>query len=154
MERSVMEGITERLAALDGLYFPGSIRSGTLDSSQRKTALFDLLARDVPIFLERYGEELTVDELASFEVLRSDYEVGWHLSRLRRHLLPTEADSRAQFSVVRNRRRAYMERLIHAGEYFSEDAMREREPFLHHQYVGRFQDPSGRVFFKAGREVV
>ncbi|KAL0920778.1 hypothetical protein M5K25_009945 [Dendrobium thyrsiflorum] len=151
MERSAMEGIAERLAAMDSLYFPGGIRSPPLDASQRKAALFDLISRDAPIFLERYGGELTANELGVFDVLRSDYEVGWHVDRLRRSLVPTEADSRAKSATVRNRRRAYMERLIRGGEYFSEDSMREREPYLHHEYVGRFQDPVGRVSSRPGR---
>ncbi|PKU85682.1 coiled-coil domain-containing protein 97 [Dendrobium catenatum] len=152
MERSAMEGIAERLATMDGLYFPGGIVSPPLDASQRKAALFDLISRDAPIFLERYGGELTANELGVFDVLRSDYEVGWHVDRLRRSLVPTESDSRAKSATVRNRRRAYMERLIRGGEYFSEDSMREREPYLHHEYVGRFQDPVGRVSSRPGEK--
>ncbi|XP_020579075.1 coiled-coil domain-containing protein 97 [Phalaenopsis equestris] len=152
MERSAMEGIAGRLAAIDGLYFPGGIRSQQPDASQRKAALLDLISRDAPIFLERYGTVLNYNELSAFDVLRSEYEVGWYVDRLRRSLVPTEADSRAKSATVRNRRRAYMERLIRGGEYFSEDSMREREPYLHHEYVGRFQDPVVRVLSRPGEK--
>ncbi|XP_073106128.1 uncharacterized protein [Elaeis guineensis] len=150
MEREAMEGITNRLASIEGLYFPGAIHRQAPDSSQRKSALLDLLSRDAPIFLERYGSELTADELREFEVLKADYEVEWHLNRLRRGQSPTAEEARARSVRVKNRRRAYMELLVRGGEYFSEDAMREREPYLHHEYLGRFQDPSGRVLSRPG----
>lgn len=43
-----------------------------------------------------------------------------------------------------------MDRLMLDGNYFSEDAMREREPYLHHEYIGKFQDPSGRSMARPG----
>lgn len=43
-----------------------------------------------------------------------------------------------------------MDKLIGDGHYFSEDAMREREPYLHHEYLGQFQDPSGRRMARPG----
>ncbi|CAL9071529.1 unnamed protein product [Musa textilis] len=150
MERSAMEGISERLASVDGLYFPCAMHREAPDHAQRKSALLDLLSRDAPIFLERYGSELTSDELHEFEKLNQDYEVGWHLNRLRRGRNPTAEDDRTRSVTIKNRRRAYMERLVHDGEYFSEDAMREREPYLHHEYLGKFQDPAGRSLSRPG----
>lgn len=52
--------------------------------------------------------------------------------------------------MVKNRRRAYLDKLVSDGHYFSEDAMREREPYLHHEYVGKFQDQSGRGMARPG----
>ncbi|XP_074565798.1 uncharacterized protein LOC141822254 [Curcuma longa] len=150
MERSAMDGISERLASLDGLYFPGAMHRETPDPAQRKSALLDLLSRDASIFLERYGAELTPEELLEFDKLKQDYEVEWHLDRLRRRRNPSAEDARARSVAVKNRRRAYMERLIKGGEYFSEDAMREREPYLHHEYLGKFQDPAGRSLSRPG----
>uniref|UniRef100_A0A803LUB7 CCD97-like C-terminal domain-containing protein n=1 Tax=Chenopodium quinoa TaxID=63459 RepID=A0A803LUB7_CHEQI len=43
-----------------------------------------------------------------------------------------------------------MDKLMSEGNYFSEDAMREREPYLHHEYVGKFQDPYGRSMPRPG----
>uniref|UniRef100_M8BNC1 CCD97-like C-terminal domain-containing protein n=1 Tax=Aegilops tauschii TaxID=37682 RepID=M8BNC1_AEGTA len=53
---------------------------------------------------------------------------------------------------TRNRRRAYLHRLVTQGDYFSEEAMREREPYLHHEYLGRFQDPLGRAMVRPGEK--
>ncbi|XP_022736742.1 coiled-coil domain-containing protein 97 isoform X1 [Durio zibethinus] len=154
MERKVreeaMESITERLSSLDNLYFPRAVQSSAADPSHRKSILHDLLARDVPVFLERYGSELTSDELHEFDALNDDYEVNWHLKHLRSKLSPTSEELKSRSVTVKNRRRAYLNKLVCDGQYFSEDAMREREPYLHHEYLGRFQDLSGRSMARPG----
>lgn len=43
-----------------------------------------------------------------------------------------------------------MDKLVSDGQYFSEDSMREREPYLHHELLGKFQDPSGRSMARPG----
>ncbi|KAF0900952.1 hypothetical protein E2562_037086 [Oryza meyeriana var. granulata] len=140
---AAMDRIAGRLSAVDGLYYPTSFLRSAPD---HKAALLALLSRDSPLFLERYGGALSHDELAAFDALAADYEVGWHLRRLRAAL----AGGSPPASRVRNRRRAYLDRLVREGEYFSEEAMREREPYLHHEYLGRFQDPTGRAMARPG----
>uniref|UniRef100_A0A7N0U0A3 CCD97-like C-terminal domain-containing protein n=1 Tax=Kalanchoe fedtschenkoi TaxID=63787 RepID=A0A7N0U0A3_KALFE len=39
---------------------------------------------------------------------------------------------------------------MYDGQYFSEDAMREREPYLHYEYIGKFQDMTGRRMSRPG----
>lgn len=99
---------------------------------------------------ERYGSLLTSDELREFDAVNADYEINWHLKHLRSKNTPTSEDLRSRSATVRNRRRAYLDKLICDGQYFSEDAMREREPYLHHEYVGKFQDPIGRSMARPG----
>lgn len=99
---------------------------------------------------ERYGLKLTLQELDLFDVLRDDYEINWHLNHLRSVINPTEKEKKSKSVKIKNRRLAYMDKLVMAGQYFSEDAMREREPFLHHEYVGKFQDQSGRSMARPG----
>lgn len=101
---------------------------------------------------ERYGTHLTSDELQQFDALKDDYEVNWHINQLRSAMTPSSEEVRSRSITVKNRRRAYMSKLISDGEYFSEDAMREREPYLHHEYLGRFQDPFGRSMARPGEK--
>lgn len=150
MSSASMETISERLSELENLYFPRAVQSSAVNPSQRKSLLLDLLSRDVPVFLERYGSQLTFEELKEFDILKEDYEVNWHLNHLRSLISPTDEDLRSRSAKVKNRRRAYMDKLIYDGQYFSEDAMREREPYLHHEYVGQYQDPSGRSMARPG----
>lgn len=46
-----MESISERLSSMEGLYFPRALHSNTVNPSQRKAILLDLLSRDVTVFL-------------------------------------------------------------------------------------------------------
>ncbi|XP_028754790.1 coiled-coil domain-containing protein 97-like isoform X1 [Neltuma alba] len=145
-----MERISERLSSLENLYFPRALQAAAADPSQRKAIFSDLLSRDVTLFLERYGSLLTSNELREFDALKSDYEINWHLKRLWSIMSPTSEELRMRSVPVKNRRRAYLDKLMCDGDYFSEDAMREREPYLHHEYVGRFQDQSGRGMARPG----
>lgn len=43
-----------------------------------------------------------------------------------------------------------MDKLMFDGKFFSEDSMRDREPYLHHEFVGKFQDQSGRRMSRPG----
>lgn len=99
---------------------------------------------------ERYGSQLTSDELNEFGTMENDYEINWHLNHLRSVISPTQEDLKSRSVKIKNRRRAYLDKLVNDGQYFSEDAMREREPYLHHEYIGRFQDPSGRSMARPG----
>ena len=82
--------------------------------------------------------------------MKDDYEINWHIKRLRSIMSPTSEELRMRSVTVKNRRRAYLDKLVCQGHYFSEEAMREREPYLHHEYVGRFQDQSGRRMARPG----
>ncbi|XP_024961448.1 coiled-coil domain-containing protein 97 [Cynara cardunculus var. scolymus] len=147
---SAMESIMERLSHLENLYFPRAQQSSALLPSQRKSILQDLYSRDTPVFLERYGSLLTLEELKEFDVLRDNYEINWHLNHLRSLISPTSEDLKLRSAKVKNRRRAYMDKLMFDGKFFSEDAMRDREPYLHHEFLGKFQDPSGRRMARPG----
>lgn len=144
------ERISERLSCLENLYFPRALQSTATLPSQRKAIFLDLLSRDVALFLERYGSHLTCNELIEFDAMKGDYEINWHVTRLRSAMSPTSEELRKRSVRVKNRRRAYLDRLVTGGNYFSEEAMREREPYLHHEYVGRFQDQSGRRMARPG----
>jgi hypothetical protein len=159
MDPAAMDRIATRLSAVEDLYFPSSFLRSAASSRdfpapaqpppsppRRQAELRSLLARDAPLFLERYGSALAPDELAAFDALSPDYEVDWHLRRLR----AAAAGQPRPAWQVRNRRRAYLHRLLREGDYFSEDAMRERDPYLHHEYLGRFQDPLGRAMARPG----
>ena len=82
--------------------------------------------------------------------MKDGYEVNWHVKRLRSIISPTSEELRMRPVTVKNRRRARLDKLLCQGHYFSEDAMREREPYLHHEYVGRFQDQSCRRMARPG----
>jgi hypothetical protein len=55
--------------------------------------------------------------------------------------LEEQGDAQKRGQAARNRRLAYMQRLEKGGAFFSEREMRERQPALHHQYIGQYRPP-------------
>lgn len=150
VRKEAKESMTERLSSLENLYFPRALQSHATNPSQRKSLLLDLLSRDAAVFLERYGAQLNSEELREFDILNYDYEINWHLKNIRTKMSPTSEELKSRSVTVKNRRLAYLDKLVLDGKYFSEDAMREREPYLHHEFVGKFQDPSARGMARPG----
>ena len=44
-------------------------------------------------------------------------------------------------AISKNRRLAQLHRLVEAGDYFSDESMRERAPLLHYHYVAQVPMP-------------
>lgn len=152
LDDDVVQTITQRLSLLPDLRLPHSFncRGDSVPQSEKKSHLTDLLRRDAALFLERHGAHLSCSELEEFQALKEDYEINWHLSHLKSFMDPTAEERKAHAAVVKNRRLAFMDRLIDDGHFFSEDAMRMRAPLLHHEFLGQFQDPTERAFARPG----
>ena len=75
-----VDTISERLSRQAELVLPGSLAGAGLpepDEAKRKEYFKALLERDAGVMLERYGDELSLEELDAFEPLREDYEVSF-----------------------------------------------------------------------------
>lgn len=132
------QAIAERLAADPSLRLPANLQHSpgvAVSADKRKEYLRTLLQRDPGVFLERYASKLTAAERSHFEPLRGEYEVDFYLK------LAEDEASKAGSAVsatAKNRRHAQLKRLVADGSYFSDDAMRDRAPLLHHEYVGQY----------------
>ncbi|DBA84953.1 TPA: hypothetical protein ACH3X2_005694 [Trebouxia sp. C0005] len=138
-----IKDISQRLSGDLSLRLPASLQRNPdepVTPQQRKEYVTTLLERDPGVFLERYANKLLEQERAQFEPLRDDYEVDFYLK-----LAEDEAASAAtgMSATAKNRRLAQLNRLIDAGKYFSEDAMRGRAPLLHQQYLGQYAPAAG-----------
>jgi hypothetical protein len=146
---SAADGIARRLADLgDVLQLPGRLtREGHAPSEeqnvkQRVEYVRNLALHDPGVLLERHGALLSAADRALFEPLRHEqYEVDFYL----RFLEPDPATSSASpapspspSARTKNRRLAHLRRLASATDFFSDDAMRRRQPGLHHLYVGQY----------------
>lgn len=90
LSKDAVGAIAHRLSKKADLVLPGSlVEAGAPepDESKRKEYLTALLERDAGVMLERYGDELTPEELDAFQPLREDYEV-WAHSPLPHHPAP------------------------------------------------------------------
>jgi len=131
------------------LYFPSTTTIGKngelveapeLTLEEKQVKLRQLLQKDPPLFLERYGRALTPKELDLFVApYQGNYEVSWHLSRLRQD---SNKSAKALEKQRKNRRYQKMLQLLEDGEFFSEEEMKVRQPVLYQQYVGKYRkDP-------------
>lgn len=112
-------------------------------SEEKKSYLSALLKRDMPVFLgksfskfsislsvylfgfvgfnfivfppfaERHGRLLLSSEVKAFEPFSENYEVAWHLKRLKSsELQAVESVRKEKSALVKNRRLAYMSRMV------------------------------------------
>lgn len=143
--------IIERLAQQTSLRIPGPLSRNDEPISEEKlsTYLRNLLTHDPGVFLERHGDDLLATELEYFSPLRcSSYEVDFYMKLLEvknksndrekaaTGASPSSSGARKN-AAAKNRRLAKLELLDKEG-YFDMEAMRSREPYLYHLYIGQY----------------
>ncbi|XP_066545710.1 coiled-coil domain-containing protein 97 isoform X2 [Amia ocellicauda] len=104
-----------------------------LTLAQRRAVLLQQYRTRPLVFLERYQAQLRPEHLGSFAHLRSDCRAQHYCREVEKR-----ASNQAKRTRVRNHRYAALRALQQAGQYFSEDEMRAREPLLYEQYIGQY----------------
>ena len=84
-------------------------------------------------FLSRFSQYLEIEDLEYFKDLRHIYEVDFYCKQVVKQKSGTFHKNR-----VKNRRYEAMKQLISEGDYFSEEEMKFREPYLYDQMIGQF----------------
>ena len=85
MDAHAASALAQRLAQDPELVLPGSMtrpEAPPVSNDGKLQYVSGLLQHDPGVFLERLGDKLDAAELASFEPLRSDYEVDFYLRQL------------------------------------------------------------------------
>ncbi|KAI8371522.1 coiled-coil domain-containing protein-domain-containing protein [Radiomyces spectabilis] len=128
-----------------------------LSSEAKVQKMAQILDTDPGLFLTKWGRYLSQNTLASFQPLKDDYEVGFHLQRLLHadgdspdastssmevtgslgHRQPRKPKS-ALHTVVHNRRFEYLKRHLRNSSYFSDETMQLRDPVLYEHYIGQY----------------
>mgnify|MGYP001807435405 CR=1 FL=1 len=95
---------------------------------------------------QRYALLLSAEERDTFQPLRGHYEVNFYLQQAEAANQQQQQQQQQQpgskhvqqhlSSTVKNRRLAFMRRLEQQGEYFTEHAMRQREPLVWQECIG------------------
>jgi len=125
-----------RTASLSGGFFKHQQKDEPdLNVEEKANLAKELLKNKPSTFVSRFGVYLSEEQLEYFEELRSDnYELDCNLQQARQKQCRF-----VQGSKVKNRRYAAMQRMINQkDDHFSEAAMKERNPLIHEQLVGRF----------------
>ncbi|KAJ1519506.1 hypothetical protein ONE63_004790 [Megalurothrips usitatus] len=110
-----------------------------LPEEQKRKIAEDLLDHSPARFLSRFGQCLREDHLKYFSgdapmLRRESYEINYHLKGLKRFYCKATHDV-----DVKNRRYDALQKMLAAGNsYFSEDEMRQRNPYLYEQLVGQY----------------
>mmetsp|Transcript_24396 Transcript_24396/g.40088 ORF Transcript_24396/g.40088 Transcript_24396/m.40088 type:complete len:391 (-) Transcript_24396:302-1474(-) len=132
------DGILDSLLSRDGLLLRPLARNEAEPSLQeKKNQLETLLTNKPAIFLERYGRLLPPEQLNVFN--SDEYEI--------RYWINYYSSSPSKRNVVaKNRRYRRLQQLLSDGEYFSDEAMKERQPLLFEQFIGRYESKEATPF--------
>ncbi|KAM3911997.1 coiled-coil domain-containing protein 97 [Leptodactylus fuscus] len=101
---------------------------------QKMAMLLDLYKTKPLIFLERFRKVLKEEHLECFSHLSGDYTADFYFKEIRKASV-----MKVHHTRVRNKRYAALQQLISAGEYFSDEQMRDRDPLMYEHYVGQYQ---------------
>ncbi|XP_033640669.1 coiled-coil domain-containing protein 97-like [Asterias rubens] len=104
-----------------------------LSPKEKLSILSELLDHKPAIFLERFHSFLREEDLDCFDQLFGEYEIDFYLKEARRRL-----STRKSRMGVRNRRYEALKQLEKAGAYFSDKAMKDRDPFMFEEYIGQY----------------
>lgn len=131
----ILADIIKTVSLSDGFFKHQQIGEPDLTVDDKAKIASDLVSSKPGVFLSRYGSFLTENQLEYFETLTtSNYELEFYLNQARQ--------SQCRFikqNKVKNRRYAALRKMIENNdEYFSETAMKARNPLLYEQLVGRF----------------
>ncbi|CAG9462466.1 unnamed protein product [Pedinophyceae sp. YPF-701] len=139
------------LCDVKDLPLPEGLVHGNLSKEALLKILQELALSDPGLFLERFWRHLPAEGIEAFWALREDcpkvdhYTNEWarHHTAAQREAAPSQQQpppaKRGKVpAAVRNRRLAAMRRLARDEGYFTEEAMRQRCPLLHHYYVGQY----------------
>ncbi len=103
-----------------------------LTNEQKVEILRDIFDQNPRIFLARFGQWISVDDLRCF-CAASGSEMEYAICILKKSLL-----AKASGVCVKNRRFEALQRLQKDTNYFSEDEMQQRCPLLYEQYIGQY----------------
>eukprot|EP00730_Choanoeca_flexa_P009940 TRINITY_DN14476_c0_g1_i1.p1 TRINITY_DN14476_c0_g1~~TRINITY_DN14476_c0_g1_i1.p1 ORF type:complete len:287 (+),score=67.18 TRINITY_DN14476_c0_g1_i1:77-937(+) len=101
-----------------------------IDMQQRCEALVELASSQPSRFLARYGRLLESNELSMFQNVQDD-DVKYTVYKLQNTLKHRKAR-------IKNRRFAKMQQLLKQGDYFSNEEMKQRAPWLYDSMIGKY----------------
>ena len=132
----LLQDIIKTVTASEGFFRHQQKDEADLTLAEKSKIAGELLSSKPGTFLARFGKFLTEDQLEYFEGLETggDYELQFYLKQARQ--------SQCRFisqKTVKNRRYSALRNMLeNHDEYFSQEAMKARNPLLHEQMVGRF----------------
>ncbi|KHJ82459.1 hypothetical protein OESDEN_17847 [Oesophagostomum dentatum] len=100
-----------------------------LTTDEKRKILSDLLESNKVVFLQRYGQYICADDCALFKE-ESDPLIKFMIGQIEAR--------KSDAQNLKTRRFLALKKLQEKGSYFSDEKMREREPYLYDVMVGKY----------------
>merc|ERR1719400_2461837 len=135
LDSDVLASIINTAVKSEGFFRHQQVGEGELGTDEKEKIVKELVQSKPALFLQRFGRFLSVAQLDYFESLQDeDFELSHYLKETKQFTCRKVRQQR-----VKNRRYAMLQRMLAASDtHFSESAMRERNPLLYQQLVGKF----------------
>ncbi|XP_062596918.1 coiled-coil domain-containing protein 97-like [Saccostrea cucullata] len=131
--RNIKERMLERVAKSNAHFKHQQLGESDLTKTEKLQIAEEILNKGDNTFLARFWQHLSLEDMDYFRERKNDYEVNFYLREIRKN-----CNAHFCTNVVKNRRYEAMKKLEHDGEYFSEEEMKYRDPFLYEQLIGQF----------------
>ena len=132
--RETMTHMFDKVIASDKVIKSQQRGEPDLTRQEKLDVLSRLVQKHPSSFLTRFGSLLDEQDLDYFSNV-TDYEVQFQVTKLKHKLA---MNSHKREAVVKNRRLEAIGILTANTDYFSEEAMRERNPLLYEYYIGQY----------------
>ncbi|XP_033734116.1 coiled-coil domain-containing protein 97-like [Pecten maximus] len=129
----IREDLLTRLSQTEAHFKHQQRGEADLTCEDKRDIASGILEKSSSIFLARFGSYLAAKDLEYFRDKSDDYEIQFYLNQIRKEKSKVYSANR-----VKNRRYKAMKQLIQEGEYFSEDSMKHRDPYLYEQLIGQY----------------
>ncbi|VDL78161.1 unnamed protein product [Nippostrongylus brasiliensis] len=131
------EALFERILSKPDVFYRHQQNSEPdLTTEEKRAILQDLLTSRKTVFLQRYGRYMNKEDCALFQA-----ETDPLIELMVRQIEQRKSDSQN----LKNRRFLELRKLKEGGKYFSDEKMREREPYLYDVMVGKFMQEKDRL---------
>ena len=104
-----------------------------LSTDDKINRLKQILHNKPETFLFRFGQYLKQKDLNYFQRFKDNAIIDHHLRQINENLNQSKMKIK-----IRNRRYECLQQLIADGNYFDDEEMRKRCPYLYEQYIGQY----------------
>lgn len=133
------DSILDSVAKSQGFFKSQQFGEKDLTLDEKRDIAEDLLSKNIPLFLQRYWKFIKLEDTAYFDSL-DNYEVNFYMAEIRKF-----RDPRKNKNSIKNRRFGALRKMIKDGEYFSDEEMKARNPFMFDQFIGQHLSESERI---------
>ncbi|XP_029633904.1 coiled-coil domain-containing protein 97 [Octopus sinensis] len=136
-----VEDMLQRLAHSSAHFKHQQRNEPDLTPSQKYEIAREIFENKPHLFLARFKQHLAMKDIPCFQEYAGDYEIDFHLSEIQKW----DSKNYKRKKVKNRRYKALMEMMSIGDEYFTEDAMKSRDPLLYEELIGQHLTEEERV---------